>query len=396
MATRSDPGAHAPAEQLLPGVTAHPHARAVLTPALPPQGRPSHAYLFHGPSGTGKRSVARAFAAALLTDGAPDADAARERVARGAHPDLTWVRPSGAAEMLVGDVEEPVVAAATRTPFESTRRVFVIEAAHTLNDQAANRLLKTLEEPPSFAHLLLLSDRREDILPTIASRCLHVRFDPLPSEVIAERLLADAAAFPRKAGRPLGQDELARARACARLSLGDARQAAKLASAEGCALRAAAEGYVRSALARASSERRWTELLERARAAGARAGDEVAERLDRELELTPARERRRLEREALDVRRRAERRARAGALEQALRLVELWLRDLLCLAEGARELVHNLDRLAELEQDAASCPGPRARAGIGLAQDTRLRLALNVSEELALEALAFRLQALAP
>ena len=63
----------------------------------------------------------------------------RERIARGAHPDLTWVTPSGAAEMLVADIEEPVVAAATRTPFESARRVFVIEAVETMNDQAANR-----------------------------------------------------------------------------------------------------------------------------------------------------------------------------------------------------------------------------------------------------------------
>jgi DNA polymerase III subunit delta' len=394
MTRSSDPAAYGRTPQELPGVGPHPHARAVLTPALPPQGSPSHAYLFHGPSGTGKRSVARAFAAALLADGAPDARAARERVARGTHPDLTWVTPSGAAEMLVADVEEPVVAAATRTPFESTRRVFVIEAAHTLNDQAANRLLKTLEEPPSFAHLLLLSDRREDILPTIASRCLHVRFDPQPSESIAERLLADEELFEREADRALLEGELVRARACARLALGDARLAATLASADGQALRAASEGYVRSALAGAAAERRWSDLLERARAAGERAAEEVAVRLEHELELTPAKERRRLQREALDVRRRAERRARAGALEQALRLVELWLRDLLCLAELAPELVHNLDRLQELEHDAASCPSARARAGIALAQDTRLRLALNVAEELALEALAYRLQAL--
>jgi DNA polymerase III subunit delta' len=101
----------------LPGIDAHPHALAVLAPALRAQGSPSHAYLFHGPAGTGKRSIARAFAAALLADGARDAAGVAERIARGSHPDLTWVRPSGAAEMLVADIEEPVVAAATRTPF---------------------------------------------------------------------------------------------------------------------------------------------------------------------------------------------------------------------------------------------------------------------------------------
>src|ERR1700736_6182295 len=96
----------------LPGIDAHPHARAVLAPALPPGGHPSHAYLFHGPAGTGKRTIARAFAAALLADGAADPQGVLERVRRDAHPDLTWVTPSGAAEMLVADVEEPVVAAA--------------------------------------------------------------------------------------------------------------------------------------------------------------------------------------------------------------------------------------------------------------------------------------------
>ena len=56
-----------------------------------------------------------------------------------------------------------------------------------MNEQAANRMLKTLEEPPAFAHLLLSSDRREDVLATIVSRCQRVRFDPLPSSAIAAR-----------------------------------------------------------------------------------------------------------------------------------------------------------------------------------------------------------------
>ncbi len=173
---------------VLAGIEPHPHARAVLLPALPPAGSPSHAYLFHGPSGTGKRTVARAFAAALLAEGAQRPQTVLARVQRGAHPDLTWVTPSGASEVLVSDIDEPVVAAAAHTPFESSRRVFVIEAAGSMNDQAANRLLKTLEEPPPFAHLILLAEHREDVLPTIASRCQQVRFDPLSDELLAERL----------------------------------------------------------------------------------------------------------------------------------------------------------------------------------------------------------------
>ncbi len=375
----------------LPGIEAHPHARAVLGPVLGSDGmlarsparplarRPSHAYLLHGPPGAGKRAIARAFATALLVDGAPDeqaARAARERAARGTHPDLTWVAPSGAAEMLVSDIDEPVVAAAARTPFEASRRVFVIDGAETLNEQAANRLLKTLEEPPSYAHLVLISDRREEVLATIASRCVHVRFDPPSAQTIARELPAQGD----------------RAHACARLALGDTTRARMLAGEQGGALRAAAEGYVRSALSGETGHRHWTDLLEAARVAGARAGEEAGERLEEQLEMAPSRERKKLEREAQDARRRVERRARAGALDQGLQLVELWLRDVVCVQEGAGELVYAVDRTAQLEADAARCSSPGARAGVELVRETRTRLAVNVSEELALEALAYRLE----
>jgi DNA polymerase III subunit delta' len=389
-------------ERLLAMVREQPHARAVLAPAVAPGGRPSHAYLFHGPAATGKASVARAFAGALLAEGAADEEHVWARVQRDTHPDLTWVTASGAAEVLVGDVE-PVVAQATRTPFESNRRVFVIEAAHTLNDQAANRLLKTLEEPARYVHLLLLSDRRQEVLPTIASRCLHVRFDALPAETIARGLLAeDVEGLPAGEGRQEqveggggGEQALVHARACARLALGDGRLAALLAGERGRELRRAAEAFVRAALAGRSGERPWREILEVARAAGEGAGEELTQARAEELELAPAKERKRLERETAEARRRMERRSRSRALELALRLGELWLRDLLCLAEGAGEVVHNLDRMSELEEDLSICGAPRAgaraRAGIAFFQDTRLRLSLNVSEELALEALAYRL-----
>jgi DNA polymerase-3 subunit delta' len=368
-----------PPELALAGIDAHPHARAVLTAALGPEGAPSHAYLFHGPAGTGKRAVARAFAAALLLAGARDPGAVAERGARDSHPDLTWVTPSGAAEMLVVDIEEPVVAAATRTPFESARRVFVIEGADAMNDQAANRMLKTLEEPAEFVHLLLLTDRLQDVLPTIASRCQHVRFDPLP---------------PARIAASLQGIEPERAEACARLSLGDARLAARLASEQGQALRLGAESFVRCAFAGKSGERRWTGLLEVAKAAGAAAGEQAEERLERELELVPSKERKRYEREGADARRRAERRARTQALELTLRLAELWLRDVLCVVEGAGELVYAVDRREELEHDASGRQPACLREAVELVADTRLRLALNVSEELALEALAYRLESL--
>ena len=371
-------------EASLPGLDEHPHARAVLSAALRPGGRPSHAYLFHGPPGSGKREVAEAFAAVLLAEGEPDGSGVAERVARRSHPDLSWVTPSGAAEMLVSDVDEAVIAAATRTPFESTRRVFVIERAETMNDQAANRMLKTLEEPPDFVHLVLLVDRPEDLLATVASRCQLVRFDPPSSERIAARLLEQ--------GVPA-----ATAEACARLALGDALLAADLAGEAGGQLRTAAERYLRHALAGESASRSWSELLTAARASGERAGEQVKAAVADELFAVPTKERRRHERDATERIRRAERRERTGALDLGLRLAGLWLRDTGCVADDLPELVYAVDRLAELRRDAEGRPGTALRRGVELVEDTRQRLALNVSEELALEALAYRLgELLAP
>jgi hypothetical protein len=148
---------------------------------------------------------------------------------------------------------------------------------------------------------------------------------------------------------------------------------------------------MRSVLGEDSGEPRWLALLEIARAAGASAGERVEERAERELQLAARGERRRLAREAQDARRRSERRARTSALDLALRLGELWLRDVLCVCAGAPELIHAVDRRGEIERDARGRDGVRVREAIELVSDARLSLALNVGEELALEALAYRL-----
>jgi DNA polymerase III subunit delta' len=354
----------------------HPHAAAVLGAAL--DGRPAHAYLLHGPAGTGKRTAARDFAAELLARGAGDPESARTRVRHGAHPDLTWVAPSGAHEMLRRDVDEAVVAAAARTPFESSHRVFVLERADTMNDEAANSLLKTLEEPPPYVVLLLLTDRPTQVLPTITSRCQPVRFDPLPDTALAERL----------EGRGIDPET---ATACARLSLGDGERA--LALALDPELRAGAEAFARAPLAgRAHAERAWLPLLEQARSAGARATEAVEAALAEELEYLPRKEHRRRATEFAERARRADRRAATGALDHALQLVGLWYRDLAVVAAGAEDLAHHTDRLPQLREDAAGRDGIALREKVELVDDTRARLALNVTEALALEALAYRLE----
>jgi DNA polymerase-3 subunit delta' len=357
----------------------HPYARSVLAPALAPEGSPSHAYLFHGPGGSGKRSAARAVAAELLSSGSPDPANARARVNSGAHPDLTWVAPSGAHEILVSDIDGPVVSAASRTPFESARRLFVIERVDELGDEAANRLLKTLEEPPSFVHLILLTDRLAEVMPTIRSRCQLVRFDALPLETVAEEI------------ERLGV-ERETAIACARLSLGDSERARELASPEGAALRAAAEKFATAVVkGQASTSQPWSELLSAVRRRGEATREQLEAKAISELELYPSKERRRLQTEWTERIRRARRRVETAALDLGLQLVALWFADLACLAWGAEDLVRHSDRMPALS-GCADIEPVRLRGAIELVEDTRQRFQLNVSEELACEALAFRLE----
>jgi DNA polymerase-3 subunit delta' len=342
----------------------HPHASAVLSAAL--ENGPSHAYLFHGPAGTGKRAAAREFAATLL---AGDDAGARIRVEHGSHPDLTWVAPSGAHEMLRRDVDEAVVSAASRTPFEADYRMFVLERADTMNDEAANSLLKTLEEPAPHVVLILLTDRHSQVLPTIASRCQPVRFDPPPAARIAETLTA---VDPQTA------------QACARLSLGDGERARQLAFGDGPALRRRAEVFAREPTA----GKPWGPILVAAKERGGVARDQLDEELKEELQYLPKKEHKSREREYNDRARRAERRAETEALDHTLQLIGLWYRDRAVTALDASELVHNVDRDVPPGDPAAM------QEALELVEDTRSRLLLNVSAELAFEALAYRLEPL--
>lgn len=367
---------------MLEVVDRHPHARAVLHAAVPPDGSPSHAYLFHGPAGAGKREAARAFAAELLAEGAADPENARRRAVEGVHPDLTWVRPSGAAEMLVGDIEEPVIGAASRTPFESQRRVFVIEGADTMNDQAANKMLKTLEEPPPFAHLVLLTDKLGNMLATILSRCQLVRFEAATPAELSTRLQT------KHGVPPLTAD------ACARLALGDAERALALALAEGPALRDAGEKFARAALHSTLAERPHVALLDLARARGDVAATKIAEQIAEDADLLPDREAKRAKREGETAGKRAHRRAYAATLDHGMQLVGLWLRDVACVKDGVPELVHHVDRVEQVTADAESCDASanRLRDAVGLVEEARTMQILNPSEELALEALASKVE----
>ncbi len=348
-----------------------PRARMVLSAAL--ASAPSHAYLFRGPRGAGKAAAARAFAAEILATGATEPDDARRRALLdpSPHPDLVWLTPRGAQHM-VEEVREKVIRSASYRPFEGEKRVFVIEAAEAMRDESQNALLKTLEEPPGFVHLLLLTSEPTALLETIASRCQPIDFAPLPVEAV-EAALGDV-------GPP---DDLA---AVARLSAGDVSRARYLLSDSGRTLRAAALEMGRAA----APNQPWTQLIAAAESVGEEVEETTRKLLDEETEAGIKRS----AKDITDEAKRAGRRRRTEMLDLALELSASWFRDLAAVASGAPEVTYNRDRLVDLQTRAVALDPARPRRAAELVQDTRRRLDLNVSEELALEALFFRLERL--
>jgi DNA polymerase III subunit delta' len=382
-----------PMSNALEDTTKHQaRARVALTAAL--ANGASHAYLFRGPRGAGKAAAARAFAAEILAAEAADPEDARRRALLdpSPHPDLVWLQPRGAQHM-VEEVREKVIRASSYSPFEAEKRVFVIEAAEQMRDESQNALLKTLEEPPAFVHLILLTAEPAMLLETIASRCQPIDFAPLPPEAIEAALGTEAAA-----------DELA---AAARLSAGDLARARFLLSDSGRQLRASAlelgravggdsaDTQARSASAEspptasATSSHPWTPLLKAAESVGDDAEAATRQILEDEAEAGVKRS----AKDITDEAKRAGRRHRTETLDLGLELVASWFRDLAASSSGAPEVVYNQDRTKDLQSRAATLDPSRPRRAAELVQDTRRRLDLNVSEELALEALAFRLAA---
>jgi DNA polymerase III subunit delta' len=148
--------------------------------------RPSHAYLFVGPSSVGKATVARRFAAAVLCG---DDERCVRRVMEGNHPDLDVVEPDGRTSLTV-DRARYAVSKAVLAPVEADRKVFLFEEAGSMNDEAANALLKTLEEPTATTVFVLVAESESDLPPTVASRSRVVVFGRVSEEEIGDGLVA--------------------------------------------------------------------------------------------------------------------------------------------------------------------------------------------------------------
>lgn len=192
--------------------------------------RVAHAYLFEGQDGCGRRTTALALIQALFCTEPVNGDACNNcthcrKLASGNHPDLHLLAPlPDKRDISIEQVRELQQILSLR-PFEANRKACLIEPAERMNEKSANALLKTLEEPPGHAIIILLTRHADLLLSTIRSRCQQIRFSPLDNDTVTELLMQqgiDAAKAALLA--PLAEGSMERAAALDQESDGERRQ----------------------------------------------------------------------------------------------------------------------------------------------------------------------------
>jgi len=302
-------------------------------------GRISHAYLFTGPPQIGKTLMARTLAQALNCP-EPDPPCGRcpacTRIANGSYPDVRIVKGEGAGEGLKIDQVRALQREAALFPYEGHKRVFILRRMDLASTEAANALLKTLEEPPAHVVLILTAVDVDALPPTVLSRCQRLDFRPLGRGRIEAAL--------REMG--VSGDQ---ARLLAGLSAGRIGWAID-----------AGRGDGRAILARRQRE---LDQLVRALPAGAIERLNLAQSLGRD--------------------------ARAG--RETLELWAAWWRDLLLLSGRGDGPVVNVDRLPELRSMARPERLGQVWATLQALQSAAAQIEDNVSPRLALEGLLLKL-----
>jgi DNA polymerase III subunit delta' len=334
-------------------------AKALLRGAL--RQDPAHAYLFHGPRGVGKRRAALAFAGELL--GEPD------RVGRRTHPDLYVLEPVGAQIRI-----DPIRALRRdlhMRPFEASRRVYLVLGADLMNEEAADALLKDLEEPPPYAVVVLVADDLGPLPETIRSRCQHVPFRRLSQRAVKAHLSARGAEGDRL-------EALSRV-AGGRLDLAERLLDPKASEGRERVLELARAVYRDDEFDPGQASRRVNELAQ-ARAAEARAAVTAAAQAEESA------------REVDQRARRAGRGAERDELLAALDVLSGWYRDLMVASAGAEGTVLNVDRLAELSADVGPERGEAAERAAEAVREVWRSFEYQLQSGLALEALFVRLR----
>ena len=143
----------------------------------------SHAYILTGEAGMGRKSIANAFAMTLLCEKGGSEPCmvchSCKQVLGGNHPDLIYVTHEKPASIGVDDIREQINDTIMIRPYSSYYKIYIVDEAEKMTVQAQNALLKTIEEPPSYAVILLITTNQEAFLPTILSRCIQLKLKPL-------------------------------------------------------------------------------------------------------------------------------------------------------------------------------------------------------------------------
>ena len=375
------------AEQLSRAAAA---AAAVLAGERPEPGAMTHAWLFTGPPGSGRSVAARAFAAALLCpSGGCGECAACRQVQAGTHADLLLVRPEGLSYG-VKQTRELVLRAAG-APTGGRWQVVVFEDADRCTEQAANALLKAIEEPAPRTVWLLCAPSSEDLVPTIRSRCRVVSLVVPASAAVAEVLVRGTVSsplprWPRPARRrdtwaaPGAWPWTLRPPPGARMSCGcrcrpprSARPSAaaalvRTAEEEAKAVTEELDDPERQALRRAFGEGSTGKGVAKAMRGMAGAMKDLE---DRQKSRTT--------------------RVKRDTLDQALLDLAVFYRDVLMIQLGADVELANGDRDADLRQVASSSPPESTLRRLQAIMHCRERLPLNVAPLLALEEMTLAL-----
>ncbi len=166
-------------------------------------GRIAGAYLFVGPTGVGKETVAHYFAQLIFCQQETQSPTvcgtclACRKVNSGNHPDLQLIRPEGSL-LKIGQIRE-LQRQVIYEPLEASRKIYILTDVDRMNPEAENCLLKTLEEPPAASVLILLTSNVQALLPTTRSRCQILQFRPMPTQELAEILVDRFSVVPKQA-----------------------------------------------------------------------------------------------------------------------------------------------------------------------------------------------------
>ena len=152
----------------------------------------SHAYILNGPDQSGKKMLAEAFAMALQCEkkgieGCMECHSCRQAISHN-QPDIIYVSHEKPNTISVDDIRRQVNQDIVVKPYASPYKIYIVDEAEKMNPQAQNALLKTMEEPPAYAVILLLTTNADMFLPTILSRCIRLNLKPVANEKIKSYL----------------------------------------------------------------------------------------------------------------------------------------------------------------------------------------------------------------